>query len=221
MEIEAVRVAIPVPAPVPAIEDDDVSMIQASVQDPPAIESYDASIESDDASMMEESLQENEEVKHLEDEFNAALNGKMSVPSDDVIDNIDLVKETQAKGKGRKSVGSKAHLSLSSSGFWICILCLLLMVDSVHANYHGAFETCQEYLNTCTLFVLLRQSDKALYWLVWRLILWYRSHNDEDSLRELVIPELPKPFVRSLRRFRQDAIRTVLGTDVCGICSQP
>ena len=101
MEIEAVRVVIPVPAPVPAIEDDDASMIQASMQDPPAIESYDASIESDDASMMEESLQKNEkfikanaEAKHLEDEFYAALNGKMYVPSNKVIANIGLVKET-------------------------------------------------------------------------------------------------------------------------------
>ena len=221
MEIEAVRVVIPTPAPVPAIEEDDVSMIQASVQDPPAIESYDASIESDDASMMEESLQMNGElikandaVEHLEDEFYAALNGTMSVPSDEVIANIILVKETQTKGKGRRSVGSKAHLSVSSSGFWIVILCLLGTIGPVHANYHGAFETRQDYLNTCTLFVLLTQSDKALYWLVWRLIILYRSHMDEDSLREFVIPVLPKPFVRSLRRLKRDAIRTVRGGTV-------
>ena len=94
MEIEAVRVVIPVPAPLPAIEDDDASMIQDSVHNSSAIESDDASMMGEPSQRDKELIRANAAVEHLEDEMWSAVQGRMSVPSDDVIANIGLVGET-------------------------------------------------------------------------------------------------------------------------------
>ena len=178
MEIEAVRVVVPasVQASMPiclAIEAGNANMMKKPLQ---RIEEF---IRSD--SMAAENLEEEE--------------GIMAGPPVNVIDNIGFVKESQAQGRRCQRVGSKSSFSGTSMSYFIVIFAMLAIISTISANYHGAFSTCEDYINNCTLFALMTQPNQAVYWLALRFLVLYRSHMDVGSVCSFVIPDIPKGFI--------------------------